>query len=402
MTDEKNSNEEELAEESFAELFAASYKDQGRLKPGEQMQARVLKISGEWVFLDIGQKGEGVLDRKEVLDAEGNPTVAEGDTMKVWFVGGTRGELRFTTKVGGAGGAGNAMLEDAWRSGIPVEGYVEKEVKGGFEVKIGGTVRAFCPYSLIALRRVEQAADFVGKHLTFRINDYAEGGRNIVLSRRALLEDEARQEKEKLKETLQVGMTVTGTVTTIRDFGAFVRVGAIDGLLPISELGWSRVKEVSEVLQVGQEISVVIKQLDWENNKFSFSLKDTLTDPWDAASEKFPVGSFQTGKVARLAQFGAFVTLGDGIDGLIHISRLGGGKKINHAREVLQEGQMVEVQIEGIDRDNRRISLALADIVKAAREAEEEMTSFRQQAAEAPTGMGTLGDLLKAKLTGKK
>lgn len=397
MVDEIRDVEEESGEESFAEMFAASQAKSSRLKPGSQVQARVLHVSGEWVFLDIGQKGEGVLDRRELTDAEGNLTVSPGDTITAWFTGSSRGELRFTTKIGGTGAADRTMLEDAWKTGIPVEGSVEKEVKGGFEVRIGSS-RAFAPYSQMSLRRVADASAFVGKKLKFIIMEYAEGGRNLIVSHRAILEEEAAREMEQLKETLTVGMTVTATVTSLQKFGAFVRAGAIEGLLPISEIGWTKVRDVADVLSVGQEISVTIKQLDWENRKFSFSLKDTLADPWEAAVEKFTIGSILTGTVSRLAQFGAFVTLGEGIDGLLHISKIGKGKRISHPREVLREGETVEVLVEGVDRENKRISLALADLVKAEAEAEADMATFRQQAAQAPAGMGTFGDLLKSKL----
>jgi len=397
MVDDIRDLEEDSGEESFAEMFAASQAKSGRLTPGAQVQARVLHVSGEWVFLDIGQKGEGVLDRRELSDAEGNLTVSPGDTITAWFTGSSRGELRFTTKIGGTGAADRTMLEDAWKAGIPVEGSVEKEVKGGFEVRIGSS-RAFAPYSQMSLRRVADTAAFVGKKLKFVIMEYAEGGRNIIVSHRAILEEEAAREMEQLKETLSVGMSVTATVTSLQKFGAFVRAGAIEGLLPISEIGWTKIRDVADVLSVGQEITVIIKQLDWENRKFSFSLKDTLADPWEAAAEKFIVGSIHTGTVSRLAQFGAFVTLGEGVDGLLHISKIGKGKRISHPREVLREGEIVEVLVEGIDRENKRISLALADVVKAEAEAEADMATFRQQASQAPAGMGTFGDLLKSKL----
>lgn len=396
MVDEKQ-YEEESGEESFAELFAASQSKSGRLKQGSQVQARVLHVSGEWVFLDIGQKGEGVLDRREVSDAEGNLIVSPGDTITAWFTGSSKGELRFTTKIGGMGAADRSLIEDAWKAGIPVEGTVEKEVKGGFEVKIGST-RAFAPYSQMSLRRVTDATAFVGKKLNFIIIDYAEGGRNLIVSHRAILQEEANREMEQLKESLQVGMTVVGTVTSLQKFGAFVRVGAIEGLLPISEIGWTKIRDVADVLAVGQEISVTIKQLNWEDRKFSFSLKDTMADPWEAAAEKFTIGSVHSGTVSRLAQFGAFVTLGDGVDGLLHISKIGRGKRINHPREVLSEGESVEVLVEGVDRESKRISLALADVVRAEADAQADMAAFRQQAAQAPAGMGTLGDLLKKKL----
>lgn len=404
MDNEKETKEpvETAEEESFAELFARSQKEQGRLEPGQKIEARILKISGDWIFLDTGRKGEGVLDRKELLDAEGNLTAKEGDTIAAWFVSSARNEMRFTTKVGG-GPAGQSQMEDAWRNGIPVEGFIEKEVKGGFEVKIGGSVRAFCPYSQMGLRRTDNPDAYVGKHLSFRITEYGEKGRNIVLSHRQILEEERRRQKEELRATLREGMTVRGTVTSLRDFGAFVSIGAVEGLLPISEVGWGRVADIREVLSVGQEVEVVVKQADWENDKFSFSLKETLADPWESVVQKYPEGSFHTGRVARLATFGAFVTLGAGVDGLIHISKLGGGKRITHPREVLKEGEMVEVRVESVDRENRRLSLALAGPARAAEEEEATLAAFRRQAEKGVgESLGSLGELLKAKLEKKK
>ena len=397
MTTDVTEQEETAEEENFAELFARSYSDPGRLEPGQKVTAKVLSISGDWVFIDTGRKGEGVLDRKELLDPEGNLVVRIGDTVTAWFISASGNELRFTTKVGG-GSSGTAQLEEAWRSGIPVEGFVEKEIKGGYEIRIGGSVRAFCPYSQIDLRRVS-ADDVIGKHFSFRITDYAERGRNIVVSRRSILEEERLREKEALMETLAVGQTVRGTVSSLRDFGAFINVGGIEGLLPISEVGWGRVADIRERLTEGQEVEVVVKSLDWEKEKFSFSLKDTLPDPWEQAVQAYPEGTYVTGRVARLANFGAFVTLGEGIDGLIPISRLGGGKRINHPRDVLKEGETIEVKIESLDRESRRISLSLAEASRAATQAEEEMVAFRKTAAEGATrSLGSFGDLLKAKL----
>jgi len=401
MSDEQNRPEETLEEENFAELFEQSYKDQGRLEPGEKVTARVLKISNEWVFLDTGRKGEGFLDKKELLDGEGNLTVKEGDTITAWFISSSNNEMRFTTKVGGA--AGQCQLEDAWKSGIPVDGYVEKEVKGGFEVKVAGTVRAFCPFSQMGLRRADNPETYIGRHMPFRVSEYGEKGRNIVLSRRAILEEERQQQKEALREKLREGMTVKGTVTSIREFGAFVSIGSIEGLLPISEIGWERVADIREVLTVGQEVEVLVKQIDWENDKFSFSLKETLADPWEMVTLTWPEGSFHAGRVARLTNFGAFVTLAAGVDGLIHISKLGGGKRINHPREVLQEGETVEVKVESVDRDNRRLSLSLAGPARASEEEENLLETFRQHAAEESSrSMGSLGDLFKAKQEKRK
>jgi len=386
-------------EESFAAMFEASQKDAGHLTPGSKIEAKVLKITKDWVFLDTGRKGEGVLDIKELTDAEGNVGVKVGDKVSAWFISSRNNEMRFTTKVGGgaSASAGNAQLEEAYAAGIPVEGVVEKEVKGGFEVKVAGS-RAFCPFSQMGLRRVDDSAALIGKHMSFRISEYAENGRNIVLSHRALLEEELQGQKDALKETLKVGERVRGTVTSLRDFGAFVSIGPVEGLLPISELAWARVNDVSEVLAVGQELELVVKGIDWEKDRISFSLKDTLADPWEEAAAAFPEGSYQHGKVARLTPFGAFVTLASGVDGLIHISKLGAGKRIQHPKEVLAEGQQVEVKVEGVDREQRRISLSLAAVSRAEQEQAETMDAYRASVAEIPKGMGTLGDLLKAKL----
>jgi small subunit ribosomal protein S1 len=199
-------------------------------------------------------------------------------------------------------------------------------------------------------------------------------------------------------------MTVSGKISSLRDFGAFVDIGGIEGLIPVSEIGWGRVENISDALAVGEEVTVVIKEVNWDTDRISLSLKDTLADPWEKVMESYPEGSFHPGRVARLAPFGAFVTLSTGVDGLIHISRLGGGKRINHPREVLKEGENIEVKVESVDREHRRLSLALAGAARAAEEEEADLASFRSQAAEESSrSMGSLGDLIRAKQAkGKK
>jgi small subunit ribosomal protein S1 len=389
-------------EESFADLLEQSLSNQsGRLTPGQKVSARVLKVSSEWLLIDTGHKGEGVVDLKEFTDPDGGVTVKEGDTVTVHFLSSRQGEMRFTTKIGG-GGSGNAQLEEAWQAGVPVEGMVEKEIKGGYEIKLAGATRAFCPFSQMSLRRIDNPESVVGTRLSFRITDYSERGRNIVVSRRVLLEEEQKRLKDEARATIVEGTTVPGTVTSLQKFGAFVDIGGIEGLVPISEIGWTRVKDVSDVLSVGQQVQVLIKAIDREKDRISLSLKDTLVDPWEEAAQKFPEGSFQTGLVSRLAPFGAFVTLTDGIDGLIHISKLGAGKRLTHPREVLQEGDTVEVKVESVDRENRRLSLILAGAARAAGEEEATLEEFRRNAAETAEGMGTLGDLLSAAKKNKK
>ncbi len=388
-------------EESFAEMFEKSFKKQGKLEPGQMVEAVIVKISADWVFLDLGGKGEGYLDKKELLDEAGKLPVKEGETIRAYFVSSENNELHFTTKIG-AGPGKQAQLEDAWRNRIPVEGTVAKEIKGGFEVRIGGSVRAFCPFSQMGIRRDEQQADYIGRSLTFMIAEYGEDGRNIVLSRKPILEEEKQNKKSALKEMLKEGMRVMGKVTSIQKFGAFVDIGGVEGLLPVSEIAWTRTEKVGDVLSVGQQVEVIVKKLDWENDKFSFSLKDALPDPWESVAEVFPIGSFHRGTISRLAPFGAFVTLKEGVDGLIHISKLGAGRRINHPREVVKEGQSVEVQVESVDQAQRKLSLALADVKRAEEEEAATLKEYKQQAESEPKTMGTLGDILKAKMEKKK
>ena len=214
-----------------------------------------------------------------------------------------------------------------------MEGTITKEIKGGFEVKIAGSTRAFCPYSQVSLRKTSDNEQYIDQQLSFKIIEYKENGKNIIVSHRKILEEQRAVQKEELKETLEVGQTVSGVITSIRDFGAFVDIDGIEGLIPISEIGWGRVTDIRASLDEGQQVEVAVKKLDWENDRFSFSLRDTLPDPWDSCT--LQEGTTMTGTVARLTTFGAFVTLVPGIDGLIHISNLGGGRRINHPREVV-------------------------------------------------------------------
>ncbi len=384
---------EGAAEQSFEEMLAQSLAGSPRLEPGDKVEATVLQIGAEWVFLDVGQKGEGVLDVKELLDADGVLTVAKGDTVHAYFLGRDDDELLFTTRMGG-GASGTVQLEQAWRSGIPVDGRLELEIKGGYEVKLAGGVRAFCPFSQLGLRREEDPAEVLGQNLAFKITKFEEKGRTIVVSHRAILEEQQRLQREALRKTLKVGMTVRGTVTSVQSFGAFIDIGGLEGLLPISEAGWGRTGDLAGLLRVGQEVEVAILSLDWEKNRFSFSLRAKLTDPWGKVGTLYTRGSTYTGTVARLTPFGAFVTLEEGVDGLLHISKIGQGRRINHPREVLQEGQQLAVTIEEIDPERRRLALALAS--QDAGDADTAGYVSRPAAS-----MGTFGDLLKAGLEKK-
>jgi len=385
-------NQEQTDDKSFAELLAENEPEMDRMKPGQRVEAVIVKITPEWIFLDIGGKHEGHLDRKEMLDEAGNLKVKEGDTVRAYFLSSRQNEKLFTTKLS-KGDAGRALLEDAWKSGIPVEGIVEKEIKGGFEVKIAGIARGFCPFSQMSITRVANAADFVGKRLNFIILEYKERGRNVILSRRPILEEELKAKREVLKATLREGTPIDGTVVSIQKFGAFVDIGGMQALLPISEIAWERIETVEDRLSVGQKITAHIQKLDWEKNRISLSLKDTLPDPWQSVESAFPVGAVVDGKVARLANFGAFITVAPGVDGLIHISKLGSGKKIKHASDVVKTGDEIRVQIEAVDREHRRLTLALSgkDSAEPQGGGGDEYRTYVGKRG----GFGSLGDLLR-------
>ncbi len=389
---------------SFAELFQESdSKSIRRLNPGQKITATIAGLSPDSIFLDTGGKSEGILDSSEIQsDDEGNgPKI--GDTLEVYFLKAKGGAQLFTISIGS--GKNAEHLEEACRSSIPVEGVVKEEIKGGFEITLGSSIRAFCPYSQMGLRRVEDAAaEYLEKRMSFLVTRFEENGRNIVVSARALLELEREKLREALQEKLAEGDSLTGVITSIREFGAFVDIGGVDGLVPISEIGWSRVENISDHYAVDQKVTVIVKKLDWDNNRITLSIKETLDDPWEQTVTNLSGGQIVTGKVARLAQFGAFVTIAEGVDGLMHISKLGKGRRINHPREVLEEGQEVEVQIESIDMVEKRISLAPSDYVgpeEDKRSEEKLVKNFQSNNKEKSSTLGTFGDLLQAKLAEK-
>lgn len=394
--------------DSFEALLNASEKKPVRkLSPGQKTTATIVGVDGETIFLDVGLKSEGIINASEFIDENGELTVKIGDSVSVYYLKSGGSEQLFTARLGS--GASSAHLEEAWRGGVPVQGTVKAEIKGGFEVTLSGNIRAFCPYSQMGLRRVEDPAkEYLDSHKTFLITQYSENGRNVVISARALQEEEQQQKKEELQATLTEGMSVEGTISSIRSFGLFVDIGGVDGLVPISEVGWSRIENLEDTFHAGQQVQVVIKSLDWEKDRISLSIKETLEDPWGAATSSFPEGTSHIGVVNRLAPFGAFVNLAPGIDGLVHISKLGQGRRLNHPREAVEEGQNIEVLIESIDLENKRISLAPSDYESAEDKADKERKDFSTYLSsngspkESKQSLGTLGALLKAKLDEKK
>ncbi len=398
--DNQDISTETEPEENFEELLNQSVVEPIYLNPGEKVEAVVTNISKEWVFIDLGGKTEGYISVNEFLDDDGSATIQEGDTINAYFLSSRNNEKLFTIRLSGDS-ARNEHLEEAFLNRIPLEGFVEKEIKGGFEVKIAGNTRAFCPFSQMGLHRVKKSDQYIGQHLTFKIIEYAEKGRNIIVSNRIVLEEERQQEKEALMESLEEGMTVSGEITSIQKFGAFVDIGGIEGLIPISEISWGRVEDVNSMLSVGQKVEIAIKKLDWGNDKFSFSLKEILPNPWDDIGLKYPAGSRHKGTVARLVPFGAFVTLEPGVDGLIHISELGKGKRINHPGDVLEENQEIEVKVARVSEEEKRLSLSIFSDEQDSDEDDSYKKYMAGSNKKSSGSFGTLGDLLKAKMEEK-
>jgi len=383
-------------EKSFSEMLDETSLKPRRFSAGEKIDTIIVKITEEWMFLDLGAKSEGYLDKKELLDENGNLTVKEGDPITAYFVSSRHGEKLFTTKLLTSKSVDDFMFK-AYKNQIPVEATVEKEIKGGFSVRINQNVSGFCPYSQMDVRRIDDVTAYVGKKFEFIVAEYSEKGRNIILSRRPLLEKIEQEKKAALKNSLQQGMTVSGVVTSVQKFGAFVDLGGVQALMPVSEMGWGRVEDPKVLYSPGDKIEAVIINLDWEANRITLSAKASLPNPWDGFVRKYTEGSLLKGKVTNLTNFGAFVSLEDGVEGLLHISKLARGKKIKHAGDVMKTGEELEVKIEKIDRENRKISLDLTGSDKDTSAASGNEDDFRSYIPKSPKTMGTLGDLIKKK-----
>lgn len=349
-------------EENFAEMLDKSIISE-RLYPGQKVRAKVVSVSEDLVYIDLGAKSDGAVDIAEFIDKEGVTSVRKGDEIEAFFVTFQDGLIKLTTTLaGGYSAISLNSVRDAYEAGIPVSGEVKREIKGGFEVSVGG-VRCFCPFSHIELRGGHEGSVYLAQTFPFKILEYGEEGEKIVLSRRVLLEQEKQAKVEKLRESLAVGMDVTVEVKSIQKFGAFVDLGGIDGLIPASEISWDRGANLGDVLSVGQNVTAKIISLDWENNRLTLSIKAMQPDPWASAAEKYPAGSRVNGSIVRLSPFGAFVRLESGIDGLIHISNLGTGRRINHPKEIVELGQWVEVYVLSVDQQGRKISLSMQPMV---------------------------------------
>jgi small subunit ribosomal protein S1 len=385
-----------------------------RPKVGDRVQGTIIEIGEEVAFVDIGGKAEATLELSNLRDAEGQLNKAVGDSIQAAVTG---VDPDNGTLVLGSRHARHAhgadQLEAAFHAGTPVEGQISGVTKGGLEVQIAGQ-RAFCPASQADLRFIEDLSSLVGERASFRITKF-EGGRrlNLVVSRRAVLEQEQAERAAALRDKLVPGAVLPGTVVGVKAFGAFVDLGGVEGMIHISELALGRVRHPEEILSVGQEIEVAVLRIEQTNNpkrpeRIALSMRALAKNPWTDAAQRYRPGTRISGRIERLEPFGAFVEIEPGLTGLVHVSELGAGRRIEHPKEVVQVNQQVDAVVVQVDIERRRIGLSLATDRRVETEASAaasgthsgaETSKQRQASDTEPTAeLGTLGALLKQQL----
>ncbi len=344
--------------ESFAELFEESLAGQ-QLQRGAILTGTVVEVRPDVVIVNAGLKSEGVIPVEEFYDEDGNFNLQVGDEVEVALdaVEDGFGETRLSHEKAKRARAWNE-LEKAFEAGEIVKGMISGKVKGGFTVDING-IRAFLPGSLVDVRPVRDATYLEGKELEFKVIKLDRRRNNVVVSRRAVVESEYSAEREALLESLQEGNIVKGVVKNLTEYGAFVDLGGIDGLLHITDMAWKRVKHPSEVVNVGDEIEVKVLKFDRERNRVSLGLKQLGDDPWKDISRRYPVGTRLFGKVTNITDYGAFVEIEEGVEGLVHVSEMDWTNKNVNPAKMVHLGQEVEVMVLDIDEDRRRISLGM-------------------------------------------
>jgi small subunit ribosomal protein S1 len=351
MTEER----EPPPSEDFAALLA---REQTRpaLEVGQIVKGRVIHVGAESVFVDVGGKGEAWIDPAELADEHGRLRVGVGDEVEATVVS-TGDEVRLSYKLR-LGAQAREALAAAAETGVPVEGKVAGVIKGGYEVTVGG-LRAFCPFSQMDLRRVETAEEYVGRVLEFRVTAYGERGRNIVLSRRQILEEQAAKAAEETWRKVVPGAVLSGTVAALTDFGAFVDLGGLQGLVPLAEVSHSRVGRLSDRLHVGEPVTVQVLKVDEQTRKIALSLKALEGDPWVTVPARLRERQVVRGRVVRATAFGIFVELLPGVDGLLHLSEIPPHRQ-RAMRESGAAGAEISVMVVSIDGERHRIALALA------------------------------------------
>jgi small subunit ribosomal protein S1 len=345
-------------EEDFAAMFEASVKAR-QFNRGQTIEGTVVAFGTEVAFVDVGGKGEAEIDLAELKDADGRLEVAVGDRIQAIVVS-TGGGIVLSRR-GVRNAATQRELEDAFRAGLAVEGKVEKAVKGGYEVRVARE-RAFCPLSQIDIVRTADPAAHEGQTYTFRIIEYKDGGKNVVVSRRKHLEEQQRASADAVRQSIVPGAVLSGRVASVTAFGAFVDLGGgIQGLLHVSEMGWSRVASPNEIVAIGDQITVKVLRVDDATQKISLGLKQLLDDPWSTVATAYAVGDVRTGRVTRVADFGAFVELAPGIEGLAHASTFAPTGRSGGWAKSVAVGATAAYEILSIDTAQKRIGIALVD-----------------------------------------
>jgi len=355
MVDEHQQNSGRAEEEDFQQLFEQSMRS---LRPGDVVRGRVVMIGKDNVVVDIGYKSEGHIPVHEFIDRDGTLTLHEGDMIEVYFDG--------TDSEHGGVVLSRAKaeqfkvwheIEEAYQSGGAVEGTIVGKVKGGLKVDVG--VAAFLPGSHADLRPVRNLDRFIGQRARFAVLKFNRARGNVVVSRRAIMEREREAMKEQTLKVLEEGVILEGTVKNITDYGAFVDLGGLDGLLHVTDMSWGRVNKPSDVVNVGDTVRVVVLKYDPERARVSLGMKQIMPDPWTTVHERFPVGSRVHGRVVSVTDYGAFVELERGIEGLVHVSEMSWTKRVTHPSKIVQPAQEVDVMVLDVDSANRRISLGL-------------------------------------------
>ncbi|WLP95409.1 30S ribosomal protein S1 [Psychrobacter sp. M13] len=346
--------------ESFAELFEASIEETGLdIERGSVITGTVVAIDNDWITVDTGLKSEGIVAREEFLSEEGEIEVEVGDTVDVVVeaVDNGMGQTLLSREKAKRVETWN-ILEKISDNDEIVKGIISSKVKGGFTVDIG-SVRAFLPGSLVDVRPIRDTTHLEGKELEFKVIKLDQKRNNVVVSRRAVMEAENSAEREELLNKLEEGIEIEGIVKNLTDYGAFVDLGGIDGLLHITDMAWRRIKHPSEVVEVGQDLKVKVLKFDRERNRVSLGLKQLGTDPWDNVGGTYPVGAVVKARVTNLTDYGCFAEISEGIEGLVHVSEMDHTNKNIHPSKVVQVGDEVEVMILDIDEERRRISLGI-------------------------------------------
>ena len=393
----------EADESEFAQMLAESGADaKGEVKVGDKVSGVIAKIDGETAFVNYGGRGEAIIRTSELLDKGGEALFAVGDQIEA-FAANVEDEVQLTRSVSRTDGNTDALYQ-AFKAGMPVEAQVDAVNKWGMGVIFQGGVRGFCPISQIDTTYVESAEEYRGKTFSFKIIEFRHQGRDIVVSRRALLEAEQNKEAESVRAALKKGAKLKGAVTRLQDFGAFIALGAgVEGLVHVSEISHQRVNQPGDVLQEGQEIEVVVLDTKALGNRrkerISLSIKSLEKNPWDAVREEFPAGTVATGKVDSLEDYGAFIELVEGVRGMVHVSEIA-DRRIAHPREVLSLGEEVRIVVLEADMRRQRLRLSIKQVesMESAANLQDFQDRMKREKVEEPTGNALTDALRRAKL----